>query len=283
MDVRARGESVEGVAGAPVPAAEYWACTGHAGAFGPPAVALVLADVFGVGLHSHAEVKVRALSLDLIAFDLHPGRVPGAGGRGPEHGWTGLSAPDVAALCASYGVALEPVAAGPDDLAAHLRAGDAVLVCVDGEALRGGPATGPTLLGGAGLDALHALALTGLDAAGGLVYLNNPADPAGTGLVLPLAEFAAAWAEAGGTALRAPLPRGSALADLGTWAFAGAAGGPDPWAGLADTVVLAPPEPGPRRLVWLPFSYVLTAASPAQEPPPADGAAGCPSPSASAL
>jgi hypothetical protein len=246
------------VVGRPVPGAEYWLCEGEAGTCAPPTVAVVLVDVLGVPLHSNAELKVRALSLELIGFDLHPGRVPGADGTGPAQGWTGMSAPDVAALCRSYGVQVEVGQGGIAELADRLVAGDVVVVVLETEQLRAKAADGT--LPGLGLESTHALLLTGLDEAAGLVYLNSPVDPGGTGIAIPLAQFAAAWAAAGHPLLRADLPEHGGLSG-----WPRSAPSADPWAGLGETVDIDELT-GPvrtRRLTWLPFAFAALVAHPA--------------------
>lgn len=251
------------VAGRPVADASYWLCQGGPGVCAPAMVAIVLAEVLGVPLHSNAEVKVRALSLDLIGFDLHPARVPGAEGPGPRQGWTGMSAADVAALCRSYGVALDVRSATPSELATRLDDGAAVVVALDTEQLRVGACDGT--LPGLGLQGHHALVLTGLDATAGLAYLNSPVDPAGTGVVIPLDQFAGAWAQAGNAVLETDLPDGGA--GLGSWS-PGQVAPADPWAGLPETVDVAALVAGTagkrarRRLLWLPFPFLARTADP---------------------
>jgi hypothetical protein len=133
-----------------------------------------------------------------------------------DNGWYvpggGTSLGDTGRVLEAYGVPVErEYGAGVDDLRAHLDAGEQVIVGIDGDELfaAGKDVLADELLedtmGIPGQDANHAVQVIGMaeTAQGPVVILNDPGQPDGRGMMVPLAEFESAWADSGNFEVRA--------------------------------------------------------------------------------
>lgn len=104
---------------------------------------------------------------------------------------TGMSAEDGVRLLEEYGINAEVSSGSLDDLRAQLDQGTEVIIGLDSADLYsngGGPFD-------VGMEAGHAVVITGIDDDAGVVYINDPGFPDGAGVAIPIETFEDAWAD----------------------------------------------------------------------------------------
>ncbi len=147
----------------------------------PVSVAMLVSEASGV-VHTEAEVVETAVTLGLLTQD----------GTGT---WSGMTAEGARVLLDHYGIdARVDHAAGIETISDHLDEGHGVIVAVDSDEVWHGVDDDPS---DAGAAPDHALVVTGVDDARGVVTLNDPGRPDGPGYEVAIATFEDAWADSG--------------------------------------------------------------------------------------
>jgi len=187
----------ETVIGDPLEASEYFLYQGLEGTCAPTTVAMVLSETLGVPIESNQDVVQRAVDLGLIEYDPATGEFGGMGDQ------------TIMLLMESYGVDVALRYGDMSDLANYLEAGYPIMVGVDSDEIYGSDDDATD----GGFDDNHELQVTGIDPVNDLVYLNNPNNEQGT-MVIPLEQFANAWADAGNSIITTDVPTDDAGAAI---------------------------------------------------------------------
>lgn len=106
---------------------------------------------------------------------------------------TGMAAEDGVRLLEEYGIDAELTSGTVDELRDQLDAGTEVIIGLDSADLYsngGGPFD-------QGMEAGHAVVITGIDDEAGLVYINDPGFPDGAGVAISIEMFEDAWEDSG--------------------------------------------------------------------------------------
>lgn len=234
---------------------EFYLWQGYAGTCAPTSVAMMLADVLNMPQASNEAVVQRALDADppLITYDAS---LPS------EEAWSGMTTPQIVALCELYGLDVEVSSGTIEDLTAALAAGKSVQVGVDSHEISDGEDDAEDF----GLENNHALVVTGIDEANGVVYLNNPNSEGGEGTtVIPLDQFRDAWADSGNELITTVLPEDLAAGELTATAYEDlrpldpATGPGEPLLVPADEAAtgLQPRSAAGEESLLLPFAFVV--------------------------
>lgn len=143
----------------------------------PVSVAMIASEMTGE-THSEAETVQAAIELGLLT-------------QGEDGTWSGMTAQGAEVLLEHLGVpAHVEDANGIDTIRQHLDAGNGVIAALDSDEIWFETGEGE-------LAADHALVVTGVDDARGVVILNDPGQPEGAGFEVSIAEFEDAWADSG--------------------------------------------------------------------------------------
>ncbi len=115
---------------------------------------------------------------------------------------TGMAAEDGVALLAEYGVDAQVTNGDMDLLRAELDSGTDVIIGLDSADLYadGGGPFDP------GMQAGHAVVITGIDDDAGLVYINDPGFPDGAGVAITISDFEDAWEDSDNTMIEVTSP-----------------------------------------------------------------------------
>jgi hypothetical protein len=231
---------------------------------------MVLADVLDDPMVSNEVVLARALDLGLITYDP---ALDGDVATDSAGDWSGMDTAAMMQLCESFGLDVSASYGDVGHLVEALESGRAVMVGLDAHEIWSGEDDDA---GDQGSDDNHAVVVTGIDVANGLVYLNDPGTPDGQGSVIPLAQFEDAWADSGNDMIVTDFAEDQAAAtvDLGVGSSTTPEAVPveipdaDTVATAADTAAdlgaVAPQDPQPSLLpdgatglVLLPFTFVV--------------------------
>jgi hypothetical protein len=144
----------------------------------PVSVAMVVSELTGT-LHGELELVNRALELGVL--------------YGEPGNWLGMTAEGAVALIRSYGLDAEVEYGSVDTLRDFLDEGRDIILMVDADEIwYGDDDANPADVG---MD--HALVITAIDDATGIVYLNDPGQPEGPGFELSVTALNDAWADGG--------------------------------------------------------------------------------------
>ena len=124
---------------------------------------------------------------------------------------TGMAAEDGVALLEQYGVEAEVTNGDMDLLRAELDSGTDVIIGLDSADLYadGGGPFDP------GMQAGHAVVITGIDDEAGLVYINDPGFPDGAGVAITISDFEDAWEDSDNTMIEITSADSSGSSDEG--------------------------------------------------------------------
>ncbi len=139
----------------------------------PTSVAMLVSEHTGEWL-DYTDAVDTADELDLLA--------------GEEGAWKGMWAQQAEALLEHYGVEAHVEHGDLETLSDHLDEGHGVIAIIDANEIWDLP-------DGAGVN--HALVVTGVDEEAGTVILNDPGQPDGGGIEVPIDEFMDAWSDGG--------------------------------------------------------------------------------------
>lgn len=184
--------------GDPAAAAKYW----HEQKF-DDCVLMASADVIGQVTGKEPSERVIIKVAQMTPSSVHPGSIytKPADTKNPNSGM-GTSVADIPTLLEHYGVDVvltdldnaptNGVLTGMEALENYLDSGHAVIVSVNAELIWGQPVEEKNEDGRARSD--HAVVVTGVDTANGIVHLNDSGSHKGRDEQIPIALFMQAWA-----------------------------------------------------------------------------------------